>query len=60
MNRAWHGRHPMPERATAEARLRWHLAHQNACGCRPIPASVLSALARGPSRKPRKTKKPQR
>lgn len=60
MNRAWHDRHAMPKGATAETRLRWHMAHQNACGCRPIPASVLAAIAKGPSGKPGKTKKPQR
>ncbi len=45
MNRAWHDRHPMPKGAAPEARLAWHLAHQNACGCRPVPARLLAALA---------------
>jgi hypothetical protein len=54
MNRAWHERHPMPKKAAAELRLRWHMAHQNACGCAPIPAGVIAALAAVP-RRPRKT-----
>ncbi len=37
----------MPKKATPQERLAWHMAHQNACGCRPIPASLLAALAKG-------------
>src|SRR5262245_6494998 len=46
-NRAWHARHPMPERATIAERVRWHVAHAKYCGCRPMPATVKAALAAG-------------
>ncbi len=42
MNSAWHEKNPMPRNATDAQRLRWHRAHQNACACRPIPASLLA------------------
>jgi hypothetical protein len=45
LNKAWHERHPMPAKATREERVRWHVAHAEACGCRPMPKS-LEALAR--------------
>jgi hypothetical protein len=35
----------MPKNAALEQRIRWHLAHAKACGCRGIPKSVLRALA---------------
>jgi len=44
MNSGWHERHPMPRGATVEERFAWHMAHQNACACRPIPASLLKQL----------------
>jgi hypothetical protein len=45
LNAAWHKAHRMPQRATTEQRLAWHLAHQKNCGCRPMPAK-LQALAK--------------
>jgi hypothetical protein len=53
LNREWHEQHRMPARATLDQRIAWHEAHANACGCRPMPASVVAALAergRQPSR----------
>jgi hypothetical protein len=48
LNAAWHRRHPMPKHATLEQRIRWHLGHARACGCREIPPTVRAALrARG-------------
>jgi len=48
MNVTWHAKHPMPKRASLDQRIRWHLAHARACGCRPIPRSIAQALrARG-------------
>lgn len=41
INKSWHAAHVMPPRATAAERLKWHRAHAKACGCRPIPASLL-------------------
>ena len=42
LNAAWHKRNPMPRNPTLNQRVTWHLAHARACGCRPIPKSVLS------------------
>jgi hypothetical protein len=35
----------MDKNPTAEERLTWHLEHTAHCGCRPIPASLLSIMA---------------
>lgn len=45
MNKDWHNAHVMPERATLEQRVTWHLDHAAHCACRPIPDSVLKVLA---------------
>lgn len=34
MNASWHRAHPMPKNATLEQRVRWHVSHAPACGCR--------------------------
>ncbi|MBL7758407.1 MAG: hypothetical protein JNL59_13465 [Chitinophagaceae bacterium] len=44
MNAAWHHEHPMPANASFEQRVQWHLAHQQYCSCRPIPASLLAQM----------------
>jgi hypothetical protein len=44
INEGWHRAHPMPKDATLEQRIRWHVAHATACGCREIPGTVLQAL----------------
>ncbi len=44
LNATWHKAHPMPARATAQQRLRWHLAHAKACGCRKLTAAQLRKL----------------
>jgi hypothetical protein len=41
----WHREHPMPRNATVGERVAWHVEHQQACACRPIPAK-LAALMR--------------
>jgi hypothetical protein len=46
INASWHRKHPMPERPSPEQRLRWHLAHARACGCRKLSASFLRELRR--------------
>ncbi|MBU8538550.1 hypothetical protein [Falsiroseomonas tokyonensis] len=46
MNRDWHAAHPMPEKATLDQRVAWHLEHAEACGCRDLPASLRAELAR--------------
>jgi hypothetical protein len=30
----------MPSKATRQQRIKWHLAHAAACGCRAIPESI--------------------
>jgi hypothetical protein len=48
LNAAWHLKHPMPRSATMAQRVKWHVAHARACGCREIPKTVLTELkARG-------------
>ena len=46
LNAPWHDENKMPFRPTIEARVRWHLEHAEACGCRPIPKGVLEAMER--------------
>jgi uncharacterized protein YdhG (YjbR/CyaY superfamily) len=45
LNAGWHRRNRLPPGANEYRRAVWHLAHARACGCRPIPKSVLD-LAR--------------
>jgi hypothetical protein len=40
LNREWHKSHRMPAKATCEQRIKWHVAHAAACGCRAIPESI--------------------
>ncbi len=44
VNRAWHERHPMPRKATTAQRIAWHVDHQTACGCRPIPKALKAQM----------------
>jgi hypothetical protein len=46
LNAQWHDTHPMPAKATMDQRIAWHLAHRKACGCRPIPAGVVTEMTR--------------
>lgn len=46
LNAAWHEAHPMPPNPTLDQRVEWHLAHAEACGCRPTPLSVAAEIAR--------------
>lgn len=45
INKAWHLAHPMPPKATLAQRIAWHQDHAQACGCRPVPASIQAAMA---------------
>ena len=58
VNARWHAAHPMPPKATLDQRVRWHLAHAKACGCRPMPATVVAALK--PGARPTPTPRPKR
>jgi glyoxylase I family protein len=44
INRDWHERHKMPQRATREERVAWHTEHAAQCGCRPIPKGVAALI----------------
>lgn len=44
INASWHQKNVMPKNATTEQRIKWHLAHAKACGCRPIPAKLLEVI----------------
>ena len=44
LNATWHAKHPMPMNSTLDQRVRWHLGHAKACGCREMPKTVLAEL----------------
>jgi hypothetical protein len=44
INSGWHDRNRMPEGATFEQRLDWHLAHARSCNCRPAPPKIAAEL----------------
>ncbi|MGV8841481.1 MAG: hypothetical protein ACWA6X_14415 [Bauldia sp.] len=46
LNAVWHKAHKMPPRATLDQRVTWHIEHAAACGCRPMPESIVAELAR--------------
>jgi hypothetical protein len=46
MNARWHRRHPMPEHPSVQVRVRWHVAHSKACGCRDMPGSIAALIRR--------------
>lgn len=45
LNRKWHQQNRMPDGATQQQRIEWHVAHAKACGCRPIPPTLLKAMS---------------
>lgn len=45
LNTVWHLKNKMPKNATEDQRIKWHLAHQKNCKCRPIPAKLAEKLA---------------
>lgn len=44
VNGLWHHRNPLSTRPTLAERLRWHVSHARACGCRSIPKHVAATL----------------
>jgi hypothetical protein len=44
LNRIWHGKNRMPEKASLEERAEWHLRHAKNCGCREMPKSIKAYL----------------
>lgn len=54
INATWHKRHPMPMGSTLDQRVKWHVAHAKACGCRAIPPTVLKELRRRGEKPPKR------
>ena len=44
MNKEWHKANKLPQKASVEDRIRWHLAHAGKCGCRPVPKSLVAEI----------------
>jgi len=44
LNKEWHLAHRMPENATMEERIAWHLEHSKHCACRPIPEKLKTEI----------------
>jgi hypothetical protein len=44
LNREWHLSNRMPERATLDQRIRWHIEHAANCACREMPAAIASEI----------------
>ncbi len=44
INKEWHEKNRMPKNPTFEERVKWHLAHQKNCQCRPIPEKLLQEM----------------
>jgi hypothetical protein len=45
LNREWHEANKMPRNATLQQRYEWHLEHEKACGCRPMPPGLRAQVA---------------
>ncbi|PTX97881.1 hypothetical protein [Opitutus sp. ER46] len=50
LNADWHRANRMPKNPSTAQRVAWHVAHTQACACRPIPASILAELSRHAAR----------
>ena len=44
INKEWHLKNRMPKNPKFEERVKWHLAHQKNCSCRPIPEKLLNEM----------------
>lgn len=44
INKEWHLKNKMPKNPSFEERVKWHLAHQKNCQCRPIPEKLLEEM----------------
>ncbi|WDF55762.1 hypothetical protein [Mucilaginibacter sp. KACC 22063] len=50
INKGWHAANVMPKNATQDQRIIWHVAHQQNCGCRPIPEKLKAMITRQPKK----------
>jgi len=46
INKEWHEKNKMPKNPTFEQRVKWHLAHQKNCSCRPIAGKLAEEMQR--------------
>jgi hypothetical protein len=44
LNKQWHASNKMPKNASLEQRIRWHMAHEKNCSCRPIPKKLKAII----------------
>ena len=44
LNEEWHEANPMPKNPTRAQRVKWHALHAEACGCRPVPDSLVAEV----------------
>ncbi len=44
INKEWHANNKMPQNASDEQRIAWHLAHSQNCSCRTIPNGILTLM----------------
>jgi DNA-3-methyladenine glycosylase I len=51
INARWHDKNPMPVRPTQTDRVLWHIEHQKACACRPVPKNLAARV--NPPERPR-------
>lgn len=44
LNKNWHLKNRMPEKATLDQRIAWHLEHAKNCRCREIPEKLKEEM----------------
>jgi hypothetical protein len=44
ISREWHKKNKMPKNPSFEQRIKWHIAHQKHCSCRPIPDKLKEEI----------------
>jgi hypothetical protein len=44
INKEWHEINKMPQNASDEQRIAWHLEHSRNCSCRSIPSGVIKLM----------------
>lgn len=53
--RAWHQANKMPENATLEQRIAWHVEHALHCGCREMPELIRKEIDKKTQIRPNKS-----
>jgi hypothetical protein len=60
MNREWHEQHKIPQGATQEERIAWHMEHARHCACRPIPEGLIAKMSHAQKREAAKVARPEK